>query len=266
MLEFRLYKKKILITGALGLIGSALVKKLIKNKNQLILIDYNKKNKNDFFYSNKFSHKIYNLDISDDAKVKKFFKNKKVELNNLTTVVNLAAIDEKIKPGKYFNKHFHNFSDSKIKKSISINLMGTINICKAACNHFIKKKIHGNIINIGSIYSLISPNFNLYNFSKNKDTFNKPINYVISKSSIPNFTRYIATTYAKKNIRCNCLIPHAIIDNPSRKFLLNFKKISPIGRICKVEEIINPLIFLASDASSYMTGSNLVVDGGWSAW
>ena len=112
----------------------------------------------------------------------------------------------------------------------------------------------------------MAPNLNLYNDSWSKNMINKPIDYVISKSSIPNLTRYIATQYGKKSIRCNCLVPHAIFNNHDKNFQKKFSKLSPLGRMCNVEEILGPLIFLASSASSYMTGSVLVVDGGWTAW
>ncbi|MBD1153665.1 SDR family oxidoreductase [Pelagibacterales bacterium SAG-MED23] len=265
MSVFELRKKKILITGALGIIGTALTKKLIQNKNELILIDYQPKNKNEKFYSKFLKHEIHNLDIADTKKVKQFFSKNKRNLMGLNTVVNLAAIDAKADKEK-FKKHFHNFPLQKIRKSISVNLTGLINICQESCKIFIKKNLYGNIINVGSTYSLVAPNINLYKTKNNLETFNKPFDYVITKSSIPILTKYIATTYAKDKIRCNCLIPHAILEKPSKEFLRNFKKLSPIGRVCKVDEIINPIFFLISDGSSYMTGSTVVVDGGWTAW
>jgi len=265
MSVFELRNKKILITGAIGIIGKSLSKRLIENKNELILIDNKPKIKKKKFYSDIVNCEIYNLDIANSEKVQQFFNENKKELKGVNTVVNLAAIDAKADKKK-FKKHFHNFSIENIKGSLSVNLIGLINICQESCKLFIKQKINGNIINVGSTYSLVAPNINLYKSKNNLEVFNKPADYVISKSSIPNLTKYIATSYAKNKIRCNCLIPHAIIKKPTKEFLKNFKMISPIGRICKVEEIINPIIFLISEGSSYMTGSIMVVDGGWTAW
>ena len=261
--SFALKNKKILITGSMGLIGRSLCDVLIKNGNEIIMLDY-KINKNSKYYSYVKKNKIpiYDIDISKKKNLSQFFKSKKKKLFGLNTIVNLAAIDRKINSKNLFQSEFHTFNTKLLKQLLNNNLVGTINICQESCKFFIKNNIkQANIINVGSTYSLVSSNYNLYD--KNQ---NKPIDYIISKGSIPILTKYIATNYAKHNIRCNCLIPHAVIKNPSKKFLNKFSKLSPIGRTCSVKEIIDPLVFLISDGSSYMTGSLLVVDGGWTSW
>ena len=96
---------------------------------------------------------------------------------------------------------------------------------------------------------------------------NKPLEYILSKSFIPNYSRYIATTYARKGIRCNTIVPHAVItNNKNNKFKKNFLKLSPIGRFCKPSELNGVFIFLSSDSSSYMNGALITLDGGWTAW
>ena len=264
MLEtFALKDKKILITGAMGLIGKSLCETLLKNGNEIIMIDFKIDKKNSFF--NELREKnipIFDIDLSNKNKLTKFFQNQKKKLKGLNTVVNLAAMDRKIGSKNLFKKNFYDFEINYLKESIDNNLMSTVNICQESCKFFIQNKTKKeNIINIASTYSLVSSNPNLY--EKNQ---NKPIDYIISKGSIPILSKYIATNYAKQGIRCNCLIPHAVIKNPPKKFLTKFSKLSPIGRVCSIQEIIDPLIFLISDGSSYMTGSSLVVDGGWTAW
>ena len=154
-----------------------------------------------------------------------------------------------------------------IKKSLDINLLGTINISQIFCEYFVKNKIKGNIINIASTYSIVAPNIALYN--KNLSSIkkmNKPMDYVISKSSIPNLTRYIATNYGRQNIRANCLVPHGIKNQHKKDFIKKYSNLSPMGRMSDVSEVIGPIIFLSTKASSYMTGSTLIIDGGWTAW
>ncbi len=260
----KLKNKKILITGALGLIGSKLATRLAKNKNKIILIDYkiNKKNK---IYS-KFKKQnipIFDIDLKNKNQLQNFFKNQKQKLQGLNTIINLAAIDRKIdNKTSLTQSEFYNFNYNLIKETVDNNLLGTINMCQESCKFFITNKIkNANIINVASTYSIVAPNPLLYSNKKNK-----PIDYVISKGSIPILTKYIAVNYAKRNIRCNCIVPHAIIKNPPIQFLNKFKKLSPIGRICKIEEVLDPLIFLISDGSTYMNGSILTVDGGWTAW
>lgn len=260
----KLKNKKILISGALGLIGSKLTTRLIKNKNQVILIDYKINKKNKIYL--KFKKKnipIFDIDLKSKNHLQNFFKDQKKKLQGLNTVINLAAIDRKVDDNNsYIQSEFYNFDYNVIRDSVDNNLLGTVNMCQESCKFFINNKIKkANIINVASTYSIVAPNPLLYANKKNK-----PIDYVISKGSIPILTKYIAVNYAKKNIRCNCIVPHAIIENPPIKFLDKFKKLSPIGRTCKIEEVLDPLIFLISDGSSYMNGSIVTVDGGWTAW
>tara|TARA_B100000989_G_scaffold214700_1_gene163265 strand:+ start:32 stop:823 length:792 start_codon:yes stop_codon:yes gene_type:complete len=260
---YNLKNKNIIITGAFGLIGSELSKVLLKNNNKLVLIDLNidKKSKN-YNYFKKKRASIFDIDLKDKKNLEQFFKQNKSSLKKINTLVNLASVDRKIGDNDLFEVGFHEYSNKLIKEMVENNLIGNVNICQEICKLFIEEKIkNGNIINVASTYSLVAPNENFYDGKKNK-----PIDYVVSKGSIPILTKYIATTYGKYGIRCNYLVPHGVIKKPGKKILKKFKKFSPIGRPCKINEIIDPIIFLISDSSKYMTGSSLVVDGGWTAW
>ncbi len=120
---------------------------------------------------------------------------------------------------------------------------------------------HGNIINVGSSYGFVSPNQTLYDFGKPGGQTFKPVDYVRSKAAIPSLTRYLATLYARDGIRCNCIAPPAIYDQHDASFLNNFERLSPLGRMCQIGELRGPFVFLASEASSYITGAVIVVDG-----
>lgn len=106
----------------------------------------------------------------------------------------------------------------------------------------------------------------MYRFDEEEQQIFKPVDYVASKSVIPNFSKYLATFYGRQGIRANTIVPHGIFNNHPPEFVNNFKKYSPLERMCEPDEIRGPFVFLASDASSYMTGSTVVVDGGWTAW
>ena len=263
MSVYKLKNKKIIITGALGLIGSTLSETLIKNKSQIILIDYNINKENKFYkFLKKKKCQIFDLDLKDKKNLDFFFNKEKNILKDYNTLVNLASIDRKLRDEKLFKINFHKYPSTLIREMVDNNLIGSVNICQAVCDLFIKNKTkNGNIINVASTYSIVSPNLNFYDSRKNK-----PIDYVISKGSIPILTKYIATAYGKYGIRSNYLVPHGVINKPNRKILNNFKKFSPIGRPCELKEIVDPIIFLISDASKYMTGAPLIVDGGWTAW
>ena len=269
---FNVKNVNFVITGGLGQIGLKLCEYLEQNGSKMAIIDlYDQKKlkiqkkKHPFLNSNNI--KLFSVDISKKEKVKSSLNKILNFLEKIDVLVNLAAIDTNTK-GKFDKKiNFHNFPYEILKKSIDVNLLGTLNVSQAFCNYFIKNNISGNIINVGSIYSIVAPNIALYNKKFSKiNNINKPIDYVISKSSIPNLTKYIATNYGRQKIRSNCLVPHGIQNLHKKDFVKKFSNLSPIGRMSDVKEIIGPIVFLASKASSYMTGATLIVDGGWTAW
>ena len=162
MSVFDLKNKKILVTGALGLIGRELCYRLIKNNNRLIMIDHHFKKKNSSIKIKSKKFNIYDVDLGNPNEIKKFFKLNQKILKGFNTLVNLAAIDAKVKRGNEFDT-FENFPIENLIKTFSVNVIGLICICQEACKFFLKNKIKGNIINVGSAYSLVAPNINLYN-------------------------------------------------------------------------------------------------------
>jgi len=124
------------------------------------------------------------------------------------------------------------------------------------------KQKQGNIINIGSTYGLVAPDQRIYGTSgQNAAAF-----YSVTKSAVINLTRYLASYWANTGIRVNTLSPGGVQRNQSNSFIKNYSQKTMIGRMAKKDEYVGAIIFLASDASSYMTGSNLIIDGGWTAW
>lgn len=263
--------KVILVTGACGLIGKEICTNFITQGARVVLadIDAEKGEKLITEFNQKFpAHFTFTkLDITDPESAEAAIDHCINHFGSVDVLINNAAIDAK------FDKHnegtinpsrFENYPIDLLRKSVDVNLTGTVIMTQAACRQMLKQG-HGNIINVASTYSLVAPNQNLYDFGEGVKNF-KPIDYIASKSFIPNFTRYIATFYAKENIRCNAIVPHGIFNDHPEEFLVNFSKMSPLGRMCNREELNGPFTFLVSDASSYMTGSTLVVDGGWTAW
>ena len=140
---------------------------------------------------------------------------------------------------------------------------------------FFQKNGGGSIVNISSTYGILSPDQSLYQIFNKKSpskkkkldvTIEKPIGYSVSKSGVLNLTRFLATRFAVNNIRVNTLTLGGVYDNNPDEFVKLYSKKTPMGRMANKNEYVGPLLFLVSDMSSYMTGSNLIVDGGWSAW
>ena len=259
--KFNIENHIILIVGGSGQIGENLLKFLISKKSKVInfdLVDSLKdlKNKNNYFF--------YKVDLKKDVNIKKNLVKIKNKFKKIDILINLAHYkgDRKLKPFHSFFSEFHKYPDNLWKNTIDINLTSTFIITKEVLKLMLKNK-KGIILNFSSTYGLVSPNHNIYGNSG----INSPIGYTTTKSAIINFTKYIATHYGKKNIRANCISPGGIKNkNQSKKFINQYKKLTPLGRLADSDEFNESVLFLISDASSYMTGSVISIDGGRTAW
>lgn len=264
--------KVILVTGAYGLIGQTIAKAFLQQGAQVVLADRNNSLRANLqtdlsadFPEDQFLFQT--LDITNEASCEEVIQATVQNFGRLDVLINNAAIDAKFDKDHTASinpSRFEHYPAELLRQSVEVNLTGTVLMTQHACRQMLTQG-HGNIINVASTYSLVAPNQSLYDFGEGIKQF-KPIDYIASKSFIPNFTRYVATFYAKEGIRCNAIVPHAILNNHDEAFLANFARLSPLGRMCNREELIGPFTFLASEASSYMTGSVLTVDGGWTAW
>jgi len=127
----------------------------------------------------------------------------------------------------------------------------------------------GSIVNVGSIYGMVSPVQDIYAYKEEQTgvPFIKPVAYAASKSGVYNLTRYCATYWGRQGIRVNTLTPSGIgRDTQDATFRANYTARIPIGRMASTDDFLAPVVYLLSDGSRYMTGANLVVDGGWTAW
>ncbi len=240
-----------LITGACGLLGEQHAIALSEINSNLILIDLNKskgKNLADKL-KKKFKNKVlyFNCDITDKLQINLLKENLKKKKIKISVLINNAAINP---------QPDHNNKTDDWEKSIEVSLTGSKNMVDAFSEDMIKMKF-GNIINIGSDLSIIAPDQSIYP-KKGK----KPLSYSIIKHGIVGMTKYYASLYASYGIRCNCLCPGGVYNKQNKKFIINLKKKIPMKRMAKKNEYIGALQFLASNASKYMTGQNLIIDGG----
>ena len=149
---------------------------------------------------------------------------------------------------------------------MDVNVKGTF-LCCQVVGGAMARAGRGSIVNVSSVYGLLSPVQDLYAFRRERgETFVKPVAYSVSKSAILNLTRYLATYWAKEGVRVNTLTLAGVWNDQPAEFLEAYATRVPLGRMLDAKEALGAVVFLASDASSYVTGSNLVVDGGWSAW
>lgn len=272
---FTLKGKNILVTGAAGLIGHEVCLAYVEQGARVMLTDldpHGKLKQQALALAKKFPKAPTPLalaaDVTSDESVAALFAQlSRATKGRLDVLVNLAAIDAKFdaQAALLEPSRFENFPIAQWEKSAAVNCTGLLRVTQAAVRLMLPRQA-GNIINVASTYSLVAPNQDLYRFPGESHQKFKPVDYVGTKSMVPNFTRYLATLYARDGIRANCIAPHGVDNNHPKKFRDNFARLSPLGRLCAPAELHGPFVFLAADASSYMTGSTLVVDGGWTAW
>lgn len=184
-------------------------------------------------------------------------------------LVNNAGIDTQPSAPPEVSGPFENFPEEVFREVVDVNLVGTFLACQAVGARMVRAGRGGSIINVGSIYGMVSPVQDIYAYKKEMTgiPFIKPVAYSAAKSGIYNLTRYLATYWGKQGIRVNTLTPSGVWrETQDQYFQANYCARMPIGRMARADEYNGALIFLASDASRYMTGSNMIVDGGWTAW
>ncbi len=266
---FDLTDKNIVITGSAGLLGSQYAYTLSEAGANVILIDVNEREntKLEKFLKQKFhtEAKSYTGDISKKSELVEMKRKILDDFKTVYGLVNNAAYTAKgsRKESVKYASPFEEFPFELWTKSIDINLTGVFLCCQEFGKIMLKQK-KGVIVNISSIYGLVGADQRIYGESK----LNTHISYASTKGAIVNLTRYLAAYWHGKNIRVNTLTPGGVIDESyqSKEFIKKYSEKTILGRMARSDEYNGALLFLMSDASSYMTGANLVIDGGWTAW
>ena len=210
--------------------------------------------------------RAYEVDITDRAAIEQALRGIETEWEAPHVLVNNAALDsppdapvEEVGP-------FEDYPEASFDAVMDVNVKGTL-LCCQAVGGAMAREGRGSIVNVSSVYGLLSPVQDLYAFRRDRgETFVKPVAYSVSKSAILNLTRYLATYWAKAGVRVNTLTLAGVWNDQPTEFLEAYAARVPIGRMLEASEALGAVVFLASDASSYVTGANVVVDGGWSAW
>lgn len=219
-----------------------------------------------------YSDNFYNItcDITNENNVEQAFMHVIKQEGKVDILINNASIDHKVPSNLSENKNdfrFENFDFSSWQNEIAVGLTGAVYCCKYAAKNMIKNK-SGVIINISSDLGVIAPDQRIYkkNGQSREVKYFKPFSYSVIKHGLIGLTKYLSTYLADFSIRVNTLSPGSIFNNQDTEFLNNLENNIPLKRLASVNEYKGAIQFLASDASSYMTGQNLIIDGGRSIW
>jgi len=266
---FDLTGRTAIVTGGAGFLGLQFSEALIEAGANVIVADINHQ------IASETAEKITSrggnalglaLDVTDPASVDQLMERTLENYGGIDILVNSAAMDPKFESDTKTSHvtSFEEFPLQSWKDALDVNLTGLFLTCQAAARTM-KARGKGSIINICSTYGISGPDQRLYE-SLGEPRLYKPVYYTVSKAGVLGLTKYIATYYAGTEIRCNALTPGGVERNHDPAFKEAYAQRTVMGRMAYPHEMKGAVVFLASEASSYMTGSNLVVDGGWTAW
>jgi NAD(P)-dependent dehydrogenase (short-subunit alcohol dehydrogenase family) len=210
------------------------------------------------------------MDIANKDDVERLVADVTERNGRIDILVNNAALT--VKGGsESMQGYFSPFEDYPLdlwQRALDVNLTGTF-LMTQAVGRVMKEQQRGVVVNITAVYGMVSPDHRIYDGITNQyggPAFNTPVSYSATKSALLNFTRYLATYWRNDGIRVNSFSPGAVYDQHDPTFVDNLTFRIPLGRMARKDEYKGVMLFLVSDASSYMTGANVVVDGGWTSW
>ncbi|MFH0732479.1 MAG: SDR family oxidoreductase [Candidatus Omnitrophota bacterium] len=265
---FSLKGKIAVVTGGLGQLGVQFSLVLAQRQAKVAIFDIKTKNIPGVIkkYIDNGKIKCFYADVTKPDSIKGALEKTKSSFGSPDILINNAAIDSAPDAPYEENGPFEEYPESSWDKVMDANLKGVF-LCSQIIGKEMAKLKRGSVINISSIYGLLSPDQRIYEYRRKKGrAFYKPVAYSVSKSGVLNLTRYLAAYWADFNVRVNTLTFAGVFNNQDTRFLKNYTKKLPMARMAREDEYNGAVVFLASDASSYMTGSNLVIDGGYSCW
>lgn len=264
---FSLKNKTAIVTGAAGLLGRRHCEALAEAGANVVVADLNKNLCDDIATQLPTESYGFELDVTNRESLEKLRDFAIEKFSTIDVLVNNAAINDMFENPKAAAEEskFENYPLEKWNASVNVNLTGVF-LCSQVIGSVMAKSGSGSIINIASTYGITAPDQSLYKDEEGNQNFYKPPAYSATKGAVIMFTKYLAAYWGNKGVRVNTLSPGGVENNQDDFFVESYSKKTPLGRMAKPTDYKGAIIFLASDASSYMTGANLIVDGGWTTW
>lgn len=273
--KFDLSGKTALITGGGGLLGVQHAYAILEANGNVVLTDISssllENAKSKLFETGKFTRiQTYLMDVTKQESIQSVFDSLTENGNRIDILINNAAIDPKVKgdAGILESSRIENFPLEQWNLQMAVGLTGAFLCSKLFGTAMASDGKGGIILNIASDLSVISPDQRLYKKHGLADNCQpvKPVTYSVIKAGLAGLTRYLATYWPNKGVRSNTLSPGGIYNGQNDEFVTNLTSLIPLGRMARIDEYHGIIQFLCSDASAYLNGQNIVMDGGRSIW
>jgi 2-deoxy-D-gluconate 3-dehydrogenase len=270
--KFDLTNRVAVVTGGGGQLGTEFCKTLAEAGAAVVVADLlmdHAKRTAKLLTDSGYNCMPFQLDVTSIESTRGVVAGTLKRFSRIDILVNCAALDPKFDPDAAARGiapgAFEDYPLKQWNEALNVNLTGIFLMTQASVKPMIEQGKRGSIINICSTYGLNGPDQRIYIKDGKRVAF-KPAYYTTTKAGVMGFTKYLAAYYAETEIRVNALTPGGVFNNHEEYFVKNYSAKTILGRMARKDEMNGALLFLASDASSYMTGNNLIVDGGWTAW
>jgi NAD(P)-dependent dehydrogenase (short-subunit alcohol dehydrogenase family) len=259
---FDLSGRVIAVTGGLGRLGRIFASELAARGAEVALLDVVDAREAEL----PLGTTRFRCDVSQRGSVERALAEIVARLRVPDGLVNAAAIDSPPGAAAAANPPPELYPAELWDEVMAVNTRGVLHCCQVIGGAMARNG-RGSIVNVSSIYGIVSPDQRLYEYRRRRgEAFFKPVAYAASKSALSNLTRYFATYWGEAGVRVNTLTFGGVFDDQDPEFVAGYSARVPLGRMARGEEYRGAVVFLLSEASSYMTGANLVLDGGFTAW
>lgn len=257
--KFQITNKVAVVTGGAGLIGKSLCLALAEAGAKVYIAEVDDERGKELcteMKNNGLNADFVKVDITNESLIESAI----FEVINKDKKIDIWINNAYPRTSDWGNK-FEDISSDSLRRNVDMHMNGYFICCQKVLKEMGKRGT-GVLLNMGSHYGVLGPNFSVYEGTQ----MTMPAAYSLIKGGIVNFSRYLATYYAPYNIRVNAICPGGIFNNQDPKFVERYKKLTPLNRMANPEDIAGAVLFLCSDASAYITGQVIMVDGGLSAW
>lgn len=263
---FSIQGKTAIVTGALGLIGKKHCEALAMAGANVVVTDVDGNCAKQFAMELGAGHYGMGMDVTSKSSLTNALDEILAKYPGVDILVNNAAINDMFENPAMAAElsAFENYPLGAFQRSLDVNVTGVF-LCSQVFGAKMAEQGSGSIINIASTYGMVGPDQSIYCNQQGEQIFYKSPAYPVTKGAIINFTRFLAAYWGNKGVRVNTLSPGGVENNQNEFFIQNYSAKTLLGRMAKSSDYQGALLFLASEASAYMTGANLVVDGGWTA-